>query len=103
MAELQGRRRETIKDLGQPGDYCPRLAPDGTVAVLWAILPNATSWGRLPNKGHGTGGEPEWTITLEADGTVTVDPSIEQHEVKRGDRVVAPYWHGHLRRGVWEG
>lgn len=78
------------------GAYFPVVAENSSVKALWFRLPTGTL-GRIAAKGHGNGTEPEWDITINADGTVTVDPSIEQHESEG-----IPYWHGHLRAGVWE-
>lgn len=96
---LQGDRVDSVDAVwnGEPGAYYPMIDGDEQVVGLWVKLPTG-SLGRLPNKGHGTGG-PEWTVIIEDDGTVTVDPSIEQHEVP-GDPPT-PYWHGYLERGVW--
>jgi hypothetical protein len=99
MAEQQGRRRDGVDQLweGEPGDYFPVMRSDGAVTALWFKLPTGTM-GRIAATGHGNGEEPEWTIRVEPDGTVTVEPSIQQEEVPDH----APAWHGYLRKGVWQ-
>lgn len=96
--ETQGTRVQNMDAVweGEPGYYYPTLNGAGEVTALWFKLPTG-SLGRIANIGHGQGDDPEWTITLNEDGTVTVDPSIEQHEIPDH----APYWHGHLVGGVW--
>lgn len=96
---MQGTRVGSLDEVmdGQSGSYFPMLDEGGNVISLWAKLPTG-SMARLPNKGHGKD-EAEWEITINEDGTVTVDPSIEQHEIPGN----TPYWHGHLRNGIWEG
>lgn len=93
---MQGTRVNSIDAIweGNPGDYFP-IVEDGICTALWFKLPTGTL-GRIAADGHGKHGEPEWTITVNADETVTVDPSIEQHETTN-----VPYWHGHLVNGVW--
>lgn len=91
MSELQGRRVDGgWEGLEQPGDYSPLKVEDGNVGVLLFVLPEGT-WGRIAGQGHGQNGEPEWTITEESDGTVTVSPSIDYPD----------HWHGFLKQGVW--
>jgi hypothetical protein len=63
---------------------------------MWGILP-IDAHCRLPSIGHSDRGGPEWTISEEDDGTVTVDPSIQMLPVEG----YAPGWHGYLERGVW--
>jgi hypothetical protein len=106
VGELQGKRVEGMEAVwdGEPGVYWPKLTEDGRVECLWFKLPTGV-YGRINGKGfggkpNGVGGvEPEWDITVNEDGTVTVDPSIEMHETP-GDPPT-PYWHGHLVNGVW--
>lgn len=96
-----GRRVNAIELIENPGDYCVIFADVGSIKALWFKLPNDHGdWGatgRIANEGHGhtRGGrtEPEWEISLEPDGSVTVSPSIDS---KGGVD-----WHGWLERGVW--
>lgn len=97
---LQGKRIEGgVAEMwdAEPGSYAPIFNDAGELEALWMKLPTG-SLGRIPNIGHGQQG-PEWTITEEEDGSITVDPSIEQHPVP-GDPPT-PYWHGYLERGTW--
>jgi hypothetical protein len=97
---VNGRRRASIEELEQPGDYTPLFAEDRTISSLWFFLPidDGVSQFRIPGIGHGRrredgSREPEWEISIESDGSVTVDPSINSEG--------AVSWHGWLRRGVW--
>lgn len=71
---------------------------------LWDYSWDGTNlWFRVPSVrdpedhylgiGHMSIGD-GWTIVEEADGTITVDPSI-WHDKSFGG------WHGYLERGVW--
>lgn len=97
--ETPGTRVESVADVwdGEPGCYFVKLTEEGEVSCLWFQLPTG-SIGRIAAKGHGTGDEPEWDITVDDDGVPTVDPSIEQHKVPG---VNIEYWHGHFVGGVW--
>lgn len=99
---MQGTRVPTIREVweGNPGDYTP-IEKEGVVVALWFKLPTG-SLGRIAATGHGEADENEWSIVIEPDGSVTVDPSIEQHANEKGKPPIA-YWHGHLKHGVWEG
>jgi hypothetical protein len=93
---MQGTRVDTVEDVlhGEPGAY--HLNDERT--VLWVQLPTG-SMGRLDVQEGGAGSEdpPVWGIEVHEDNTVTVTPSIEQHEVPGH----ATYWHGFLQRGQW--
>lgn len=91
--EMQGRRVE-LDDVSVPdlevGDYA---VGDGFV---WLRLPTG-SLARLnvaPAQREG----PVWGMVEHDDGTITLDPSILQHEVPGH----APRWHGYLVAGVWK-
>lgn len=87
---LKGRRVKSVDALDQPGDYVPLFADDGGIRVVWCVLPHG-QWCRIPAEGYGVGGEAEWKVTIEEDGSVTVDPSINMHP---------PYaWHGWIKHG----
>lgn len=99
MAELQGTRANSMQEVwnGDPGVYWPKPvvtipASDSAIECLWFKLPTGTV-GRIANQGHEKDGEEAWTITVNEDQTVTVDPSIDQQ--------AEPRWHGHLVNGVW--
>lgn len=84
---MQGRRRDdgTQPHELEPGEYA--LA-SSEARVVWLCSPDG-------EPGHVVA--PTWTITVEEDETVTVEPSIwwDKH-------ASPPGWHGYLRRGVWE-
>ncbi len=81
---MQGTRRPdgTQPHEMEPGDYA--LSESGNVV-----------WIRDPRGDIGHVNE-KWTITVEDDETITVDPSIWSN--KNG---TPPGWHGFLQRGVW--
>jgi hypothetical protein len=100
---VKGRRVEGgFGGLDQPGDYSP-LFDDGKLSGVVFILPNGI-WGRCSNIGFGQErdgqSEPEWTVTQESDGSITVSPSIETR-TDPVTRTPETYWHGHLTRGEW--
>jgi hypothetical protein len=80
------RRDRAIRLIAAPGSYMKVLREDGTLWCWYMRAPNgdvATLW---PDR-H--------TITENADGTITVSPSIV---FPHGGR-----WHGFLVNGVWSG
>lgn len=97
---MKGRRCEDVQAVwdGPPGGYCPTFDTEGEVEALWFKLPSG-SHGRIAAIGYGQNDEPEWTITVEADGSVTVDPSIHQLPIEGNHPV--PEWHGFLKSGEW--
>ena len=98
---MEGRRvQPEVKHLEKPGDYFPVYQEDGTtIKWLWFALPNNGQWGRIAAKGGGNGEEPEWTITEDEAGRITVDPSIDTGPMLiRGTDCS---YHGHLTAGVW--
>lgn len=103
---MQGRRVEMGESIWswELGDYCPVFHDDGRVKALWFKLPSGSA-GRILAIGSGEGSDddPEWTITIEDDETVTVAPSIEQQAIpdERNPDAAIPYWHGYLEHGVW--
>lgn len=70
------------------GDYW--ITEDG---YLFVVLPTGEMGGVDPKK---------WTVTENADGTVTVDPSILMQETPLKDGTVLKGWHGYLRNDVLE-
>lgn len=99
--KLTGNRTRTLDDVwdGKAGDYFPVIASDGKVGRLFFKLPTGTL-GSIAGKGYGQGDDPEWDITIEADGTVTVEPSIKQDPIDTVDPPIVA-WHGHLKKGIW--
>lgn len=96
---MNGTRRQSFEEVhdGEPGGYF--LTEDRS--ALWIKLPTG-SMGRLPVKegpDPNIAEPPTWGFEEHEDGTISVFPSIEQHEIPDH----ADYWHGHLTRGVWIG
>jgi len=90
---MRGRRVDTIQQVwdGEPGDYA--LTPE--YDAVWLKLPTG-SLGRLPvTKGASHDDPPTWQLIEHEDGTITLDPSIQQEAIPGH----APYWHGFLRHG----
>lgn len=65
----------------QPGDYA------GPWRGLWLLC--------APNGDQGTLRSPPHTITEHADGSITVEPSVQFN--------IGAHWHGYLRAGEWSG
>jgi hypothetical protein len=84
---MQGTRRPdgTLPHEMVAGDYA-LAGPEQR--VVWVCSPDG-------EPGHVTA--PLWSITVEEDGTVSIDPSIWWD--KEGS---PPGWHGYLRHGIWE-
>lgn len=61
----------------EPGDYCQRKGRD-----WWFRCPDGTGPARVDGR---------WTVEEQADGTITIKPSID----------LSPGYHGHLIAGVW--
>jgi hypothetical protein len=95
---MQGRRVADggFSYLEKIGDYSV-CWDDSEIACLCFVDPNG-QWGRIAAKGHGDAdaragaGEPEWTITQNEEGEVTVEPSIDGGPGS---------YHGYLTEGVW--
>ena len=89
MNITQGSRRPdgtAVHEL-EVGEYAfARTDPDASTAL----------WIRVPSGELGHIAPTIWTIRVEADDTVTVDPSIWSN--KNAD---PPGWHGYLQAGVW--
>lgn len=108
---MTGRRVPTIDDIAQPGDYCLRPKGDGGVAPsLWFRLPRSepcpagvpdifrNCWETFWTGLHRIDGT--WSITEEAEGNVTVSPSILTW-IEIGEDRQRTEWHGFLEHGVW--
>lgn len=71
---------------------------DGEPLAVWLMLPTGTH-ARLP--ALKADDEPAWKLTIEDNGTLTVEPSIRQHRVESKDLQIEE-WHGWLRKGYFE-
>lgn len=84
----------------EPGDYMYRQNENGHINV-WVWTPG--------DPGHGCCNLSEWSPVIEADGTLTLSPSILAHETRLGPQnghtpgepFVIPEWHGYLEHGLW--
>jgi hypothetical protein len=103
MTELQGKRVDDMDAVwdGEPGCYYAIKNDEGQITGLWFKLPTG-GLGRIASIVVGKDPEHEWTITENDDGTITVDPSIEQHATPGRTEPEYGYWHGHLVNGVWK-
>lgn len=90
---MQGRRLPDgpMADHFEPGDY--QLSESGK--TLYCRLPHSPAgreaFAALPVNVPDS--ERAWTCTIEADGTITISPSI--HDTDAGG------YHGFLQHGVW--
>lgn len=93
---LVGRRisdGSDIDDVVEPGDYLLLAQRD----ALWCMLPTGTI-NRIPVSEDGQESDPvKWGMLEHRDGTITLSPSINSHEIPGH----SPGWHGFLERGVW--
>lgn len=90
---MTGRRVKTVQQVldGEPGDYMLTSERD----AVWLKLPTG-SLGRLPvTDGSSHDNPPTWNLVEHEDGTITLDPSIQQQAIPGH----APAWHGFLRHG----
>lgn len=108
MPQVEGRRVDEVSAIERGGDYTVTHGPDGRIASMTFAMPGfgdaaghgAAVWNRIP--GEGSTDERDrvrWTITEDAEGKVTVEPSIlaEWPEGGGGRR-----FHAFLRGGVWD-
>ena len=94
---MEGRRRPDTGSFDREGDYCVVYNDAGLITTLWFSLPHTGQWGRIIAEASTEEG-PKWKITEDAEGRVTVEPSI--HTVWR-DAEGDQEYHGFLRGGVW--
>lgn len=74
----------------EDGNYRGLAAGDyGKWKDQWLVCVPTGSIGRIDSK---------WSVTEHEDGTITVSPSIEVST----KHVPELYWHGFLKKGVWE-
>jgi hypothetical protein len=102
---MQGRRIPVPPDgsfpaIERPGDYCgPLTGWTGDLPAVFFLKPNARDAdapSRASRIHHVT--SPPHTFTEEADGTLTLSPSIGD---KNGPGSESDGWHGHLTAGEW--
>jgi hypothetical protein len=94
-----GRRVFSIDELELAGDYFYELEVDQNGdRSLWFVLPTATSAHHhdedgtyIPHNGRHRVASPSWTITENADGSLSAQPSIACG--------LPVYWHGYLDEG----
>jgi len=87
---LNGRIVEGPNDLKNPGDYTlPMKGYTGELEASFFIKPNGA-------EGHVT--FPPHEYIIEADGTLTISPSISD---KRINSDYSDGWHGFLKNGIW--
>lgn len=101
---MTGRRIPVVLDAmtwpTEPGDYVgPVKGWTGDLPAVFFLKPNARDEGAPPSaRGVQYIVSPPHTFTEEADGTLTIGPSISD---MRRDSTVSDGWHGFLEHGVW--
>lgn len=108
---MTGRRVASMGAIQDPGDYWynPDADTEKGARSLWFMLPTAMSrnhWEepRSLHNGLHRISAPPWSITENADATLTASPSIaiEGHDpAVDAPGEVHQFWHGYLERGVW--
>jgi len=84
----------------QPGDYCgPVMGYTGDKPVVFFLKPNSRDTD-APRRARSVQHvcSPPHVFTEEADGTLTITPSISD---KAGADSVSDGWHGYLTKGEW--
>lgn len=88
-----------------PGEYCgPLVGYTGDLPAVFFLKPNARADDAPPGARsiqHVV--SPPHTFTEEADGTLTISPSISEFRGNdaTGARFGSDGWHGYLEHGVW--
>ena len=84
----------------EPGDYCgPIRGYTGDKPAVFFLKPNARDEGAHKNaRGIQHVASPPHTFTEEADGSLTISPSIGD---TRGGGSESDGWHGYLENGIW--
>jgi Family of unknown function (DUF6527) len=98
---VEGRRVENVEAIEKSGDYSVKYAGDGRVEAIWFAMPGFPSnrWNRI--NGPASAREPRWEITEDAEGKVTVSPSIRSQWTE-GEEKRQCVFHCFLKGGVWE-
>lgn len=103
---MQGRRIT-----GLEGNAGVNAVMDGEPGVYWLHEGGRNFWAKLPHgyishlrvdpdrTFHDDQG-PVWHVIVEADGSVTIQPSIWMNQGEGPNR---GEWHGFLEHGVWRG
>lgn len=108
---MQGRRVEiehvdghpNFPNLEQAGDYAgPVKGWTGDLPAVFFLKPNA----RDDDAPRGARSvqhvcSPPHSFTEEADGTLTISPSISDRKRDQDPSTPGDGWHGFLERGVW--
>lgn len=99
-SHVKGRRVAVTGDFEKPGDYCVVYNDAKEITALWFSIPVCGQWGRIQAEASPEVG-PKWTITEEADDSITVSPSILSQWTWGEERIEVRF-HGYLKAGVWE-
>lgn len=100
MKNVAGHRVDRIRDLTEQGDYCVKYIGD-EIESVWFSMPGFPSnhWNRV--NGPASVEKVKWRVTEDAEGRVTIDPSIKSEWVW-GDHQDHATFHAYLKEGVWE-
>lgn len=100
---VEGRRVEGYEAIERGGDYYVKYAEDGRITAVVFAMPGFTERGGAPlwNRINGPAAEAEtrWEVTEDAEGKVTVSPSILSWWTYAGED---QRFHCFLKGGVWE-
>lgn len=95
---VEGRKVESVEAVEQPGDYFVKRVAAG-IEALWFAMPGFAQpvWNRIPGPAASDG--TRWEITEDAEGRVTVSPSILSWWTEAGAK---RRFHAFLKEGIWE-
>ena len=103
---VDGRRVEGYDGIEQPGDFFVKYGEDRAIIAIVFAMPGfrddsgAPMWNRI-NGPASTADGPKWEVTEDADGKITVSPSLLT-EWTWGEAREPRRFHGYLKAGVWE-
>lgn len=103
---VDGRRVGGYDGIELGGDYFVKHDADGGVIAVVFAMPGfddrdgAPMWNRI-NGPAGSADGPRWEVTEDAEGKVTVSPSIKS-EWTHGEAREPRLFHAYLKAGVWE-
>ena len=103
---VEGRRVEGYDGIERGGDYFVKKDADGGIIAVVFAMPGfdhdgeGSQWNRI-NGPACIGDGPKWQVTEDADGKVTVSPSILS-EWAWGQAREPRRFHAFLKAGVWE-
>lgn len=103
---VEGRRVEGYDGIERGGDYFVKYDADRQIVAVVFAMPGfrdgsgAPMWNRINGPASRFDG-PKWEVAEDADGKVTISPSLLT-EWTWGEAREQRRFHGYLKAGVWE-